>query len=190
MSIYGAAILVFGIFGAPIPSVSNKDKAKIEKNLLQGKWELVKVEICGKTYLPEQIGGGVYLSRDGEIVVCKNSMEAFMKLRYFPIYGVGVDKNMAFSGDKYEGACEMDGQILSGESKYKIDVSRNPRRIIFIYDKDHDSTVPLDYPEPLYIYSVSKEELRLCFGIGKYPSDFKTHKNKKTCLMIYKKAEK
>jgi hypothetical protein len=189
MRIYGMSVLIFAVFGAPIPSVPNKDKAKIDKNLLQGKWELAKVEICGKTYLPEQMGGAVVVSKDGEIVVCKTTIEAFMKLRYFPLYGVGINKNMVFSGEKCEGTCEMDGQILSSESKYKIDVSRNPRRIIFLSDED-DSLDPPDYPEPLYIYSVSKDELRLCFGIGEYPADFKTHKNKKICLTIYKRAEK
>jgi hypothetical protein len=215
MRIYGMSVLIFAVFGAPIPSVPNKDKAKIDKNLLQGKWELAKVEICGKTYLPEQMGGAVFVSKDGEIVVCKTTIEAFMKLRYFPLYGVGINKNMVFSGEKCDGTCEIDGQILSGGrtkykidvsrnprtceidgqilsgggTKYKIDVSRNPRRIIFLSDED-DSLDPPDYPEPLYIYSVSKDELRLCFGIGEYPADFKTHKNKKICLTIYKRAEK
>lgn len=174
----GLTILAFVVLGAaPSP---HKDKAKIDRDLLQGTWELVSVEVSGKVYSPEDINGGVFITKQGE-VDCKVHNR---NLSHY-LYAEAISERIVFIDKKCRGEVKILGLEDSDESEYEINVSKNPKRLTFIGgDNDHE------FPEPLYIYSVTKDELMLCFGVGVYPSSFNTKDNKKTCLILYRRAKK
>lgn len=180
MKTYRFLIFAVIMFGAG-PEPKN-DATKADKVLLEGAWSLSAVEINGKVRHSEQIGECVWITKDGKIDWQDNKKK--MVSHY--ISAVPIETKLIFTATKCSSESTRYGSNITDETDYEIDVSKKPKCITFPLPPQEEKSID----SPLrYIYSVTKDELRLCWGIDKPPSGFDSKKNKNVCVLIYKRQK-